>query len=178
MEYNDLLGWTFDLQQDYLTNTQTAGAGTNCWLARIPLPAPLTVTNVCVGLSVIGVTLVHSYVGLYKSNGVLIGQSADQSTAWAGSPGFEAIALAGGPFTVSAVAANDFVWGVINVGSAVTAPAFWGVTGFGSGYYGNFGTTAARSRSGYIAMGNVTTLTTIVPANIRPWAFEFWMALS
>jgi hypothetical protein len=124
--YSDLLGWTFDPNAIAGANTVLPTAAT-IFLMRIPLVRQLSITNVVVAVITKATgTLTDSFVGLWKSDGTLIGQSADQSTSWnnaAGSAGVKTIALASGPFTVTPLAPNDFVWAGIYCGTIGTAGA-------------------------------------------------------
>ena len=178
MQYNDLLGWSQD-PSTYDTQLIMPAAAT-IFLARIPLPAAVTVTNVLAYLSALGGTLTHSFLALFKSNGTIVGQSADQSTPWeaGGTLGLYTLPLAGGPFVVSPLATNDFVWAAIYVGTAVTLPTF--ETGVAAPtVLLNAGCTAARSRDGQIAQANTATLASIVPANILTTSgYNPWLGIS
>jgi hypothetical protein len=176
MQYNDLLGWTFD-------PALTAGTGNsistaNLQYCRIPLPGSLTVTNVLCNVMALGVTLTHSYLALYKSNGVPVGQSADQSTAWetGGATGVYTLPLVGGPYACTPLAANDFLWGAIYIGSFVSSPAF--ACAYPLGQDNNIGTTVSRARSGYIFMGNLATLPSFAVAGGAADIALYWLGIS
>jgi hypothetical protein len=176
LQYNDLLGWTFE-PGGVNTSGVLASAAT-IYLARIPLPVALTVTNVLMINQSTGLVLSHSFAALFMSNGVIVGQTADQSIVWGtGGPGYnQRLALSGGPYICTPLAANDFVWAAIYVGTSTgTLPAF----DINNAYFNNMGPVASRSRFGSIAQANTATLGNIIPANITPSAaYSPWMAIS
>ena len=177
LEYNDILGWTYDPTTVGINAVAVPGAAT-VYASRIPLPAAMTVTKVIANCTVLGLTLTHSFLALFKSNGTVIGQTADQSTAWGagGSRGLKILALAGGPYTCTPLAANDFLWAAWYVGTATTMPQFCYVI---PSYADTFmGTIASRTRTGYIAQANTPTLGSVIPANISPHSQEFWFGIS
>ena len=176
LQYNDLLGWTFDPVGINGRNNYAGAA--QVMLSRIPLPAAITVTNVITYLTTLGLTLTHSYLALFKSDGTVIGQSADQSTAWGalGATGVCTLPLAGGPHVCTPLAANDFLWAAWYVGTAVTAPSFPVAANNYSGIL--IGETAARIRSGNIVQADTATLGSIVPGNINSSGTLYWMAIS
>ena len=115
-----------------VTNQALASAAV-VYLCRIPLPAGISVTNVIVNFTVAANnTLTHAFLALFNSAGTVIGQSADQSTTWAtgGDQGWQTIPLVGGPFSVAPLAADDFLWAAIYVGTAAgTLPSFSKMSG-------------------------------------------------
>ena len=173
--YQDLLGWNYDYFMRSTAHVLAAAA--TLYLCRVPLPAALSVTDVVVDYTNAGSVLTNSFVALYTSAGTLVGQSADQSTVWA-TVGDEAplkIALASGPFTVSPLAANDFVWAAFYVGTASSLPGFGSI---GANEVA-VGTTAARARWGSYAVANTSTLPNITPASItQPSTESYWAGLS
>jgi hypothetical protein len=136
----------------------------------------MTITNVLAFVTALGMTLTHSFLALFKSSGVVIGQSADQSTNWSGSAGLYILPLAGGPFVCTPLGANDFVWAAIYIGTGVTMPTFL----VNNPQYGamNFGTTTARSRNASIAQADTPTLASFSPAGLSVQGQEFWLGLS
>jgi hypothetical protein len=177
LQYNDLLGWSCDPAACYSTLALYPGAA-NLALSRIPLPTSMTITNVLALITALGVTLTHSFLALFKSNGVVIGQSADQSINWktGGSAGLYTLPLAGGPFVCTPLGANDFVWAAIYIGTGVTMPTFV----VDDPAYGamNFGTTTARSRNASIAQADTPTLASFSPAGLTVQGQELWMGIS
>ena len=173
LRYSDLLGWAFD---PFIINTSgaTPTAAARVQLVRIPLPGPISVTNVLVYTGASGgVTLTHSYLGLYTSAGTVIGQTADQSTAWTSNYQILTTPLVGGPFAVTPLAANDFVWAALYVGTAGTLPQFWG-----NGSPGNLFDTASRARQGTYAVANTATLPNITPASVVRAGGGIWLAIN
>jgi hypothetical protein len=176
-QYNDLLGWTYDPAS---ANTWSSVAGPAYILVcRIPLPKSLTVTNILVTLAAVGLTLTNSFLGLWNSTGTVLGQTADQSTAWGagGSTGVKSLALVGGPVVCPPLAANDFLWAGIYIGTKATMPQMESAAVGGSP---NAGTTAARARFANIPLANTPTLTSFTPGNLSPSTSGlcYWMAIS
>ncbi len=176
LQYNDLLGWTFDGGgAPYVNNTNGAQY---VIVNRIPLPAAITVTNVLIDLTVFGVTITHSFLALYNSAGTIIGQTADQSTSWmaGGALGIYTLPLVGGPYLCTPLGANDFLWAAHYHGTQVTAPTF--AQSGAPIVIANAGCTTARLRNGYIFQANTATLGNISPAGLTVFGAPYWMAIS
>jgi hypothetical protein len=177
LQYNDLLGWSFDPAIAGGSGSGQPPAYIN--LYRIPLPTPITITNLLICTHArAGVLLTHSYLALFKSDGTIVGQTADQSANFmANTYTLTTAALVGGPHAVSPLAANDFVWAALYIGTAGTMPTFQGDLGCN---VMNAGVTAARARSGYIGQADTATLVSITPANINlPGSGnDIWMGIS
>jgi hypothetical protein len=179
LEYNDLLGWTLDPTSATTTSAVMAYAAT-IELCRIPLPAAITVTNVLAYLGIIGVTLTHSFLALFKSDGTIIGQTADQSTPWHTTLGLYTLPLVGGPYVCTPLAANDFLWAAMYVGTAGTLPAFAATNSAALMPLYNAGTSVARSRVGAISQSDRATLVSITPSGINNANsnYSYWMGIS
>jgi len=181
LQYNDLLGWTCDqeiCQVGLIMNVAAYILG-----GRIPLPAPISVTNLNAYLAVAGGTLTHSYMGLWKSNGTLIGQTADQSTGAGGwgtgaSVGAKQMALVGGPFACTPQAANDFLWAGFYCGTAVLLPTWASASIDSFPALLNIGTTTVRSRTFNYPLADTATLPNLTLATIGANARPFWIGLS
>jgi hypothetical protein len=176
LQYNDLLGWTFDGGGAGCSNNNQGPA--YVILNRIPLPAAITVTNVLINLTVFGVTITHSFLALYNSAGTIIGQTADQSTAWmgGGALGLYTLPLVGGPYLCAPLGANDFLWAAFYCGTGATRPSF--SQSQGSNSIPVAGCTTARLRCAYINQSNTATLGNISPAGLTALAAPYWMAIS
>lgn len=112
-----LKGWAYD---PISVRTGVAPSVGVLNLIKVKLPVATSITNVVVYINALGTLLTsgENFVGLYSSNGTLLGTSADQTAAW-GSTGVITAALTGGPFT----AGPGFVWvAILSNGSA--APQF------------------------------------------------------
>jgi hypothetical protein len=178
MQHNDLPGWAYDLmgvssEVFYIT------VATVVFLQRVPLPAAMTVTNVVANVGTLGATLTNSFLALFKSDGTIIGQSADQSTAWeaGGATGLYTLPLVGGAKVCTPLAANDFLWTAIYVGSSVTGVCFGSTAAMPIPLL-NAGCTAARSRCGYVVQANTATLASFIPSTIIQSNYNFWTAIS
>jgi hypothetical protein len=177
LQYQDLLGWTFDIMSS--TGTLLLPTAATLYLGRIPLPSPTTITNVLIDITALGLTLTHSYLALFRSDGTIVGQSADQSTAWGslGAAGMYTLPLVGGSYVCTPLAANDFVWAAVYVGTFATAPGI-DFTNL-SPYLVTRNLPAARCRVGGIVQANTATLGNIVPANIQQYnGIPYWMGIS
>jgi hypothetical protein len=178
LQYSDLLGWTFDSVSAH--DQISVEAAATLELLRIPLPTTETITNILLVGVGLGLVLTHSYVALYKSNGVLIGQSADQSAVWGAGGSLysvQTIALAGGPHVCTPLAANDFVWAAIYVGTSTgTLPAFSGAAAsIPFGYI----PAQPRSRYGRYPLADTAALTNLTLANLQNTGNgTFWMGIS
>ena len=178
LQYNDLLGWTFDGAGPLETVNANQGPA-YVIVNRIPLPAAITVTNVLIDLKVFGVTITHSFLALYNSAGTIIGQTADQSTPWmaGGTLGLYTLPLVGGPYLCTPLGANDFLWAAFYCGTGATRPSFAQAQGTGT-EISNAGCTTARSRCAYISQANTATLGNISPAGSSALQAPYWMAIS
>jgi len=165
--YNDMLGWSVDWA---LAATGTAlPAAATLYLMRVPLPQAISVTNVLYHLTTVANnTLTHCFVAVFRSDGTIVGQTADQATVWetGGTIGLKSVALAGGPFTVSPLAANDFLWVGFYVGTATgSLPAFMKTTTGNTADY-SWHTSVARTRIASIAQADTATLASITPSGL------------
>lgn len=80
-EDQNYLGWTYDPAQ---IQSSTIGSAGLLYINKVKLPGPLTVTNVHLYVGTAGATLTSGqcFAMLYAPNGVLLGQTATQHTAW------------------------------------------------------------------------------------------------
>jgi hypothetical protein len=174
LQYNDMLGWTFDPGGQ--NNSAALYAAATLYLGRIPLPATTTITNILTYVATLGLTLTHSFLALFTSTGTVIGQSADQSAAWGslGSAQLYTLPLVGGPYVCAPLTANDFLYAGIYCGTFVTAPTILGAGGHLQSI-----TPAPRMRGGNIGQANTATLANIIPANMNNNVnFLPWLAIS
>ncbi len=187
-----LLGQSFD------PATSSTGVGASLLLtvatvyfAKIPLAGSgtsiVSVTNLVAWLNTKATsTLTHCYAGVLTSAGALVGMSVDNSSAgqnWSStgtSPALKTHPLASGPFNVTPTGVNDFVWGVLYVGtSAGTAPKFQTVSGATPTAMANLSLTAATSRVGTLAVADTATpFAAITPSSITQTDQLIWMGIS
>jgi hypothetical protein len=166
------LAWNYD---PVLIGGDSSPSTGVLYLLRVNLRQAALVTSVALGSSAGGTDLVagENFAGLYNSAGVLLGQSADQSSAWASS-GLYTAALTDGPVAVP----QGFAWvGILANESGGTTPGFWRCANASSPGQ-NAGLTAATAR----AATNGSTLAAL-PASITPSSNSFtgaafWVALS
>lgn len=188
---NDLLSASFDVAA---INAGGALTAATLYLIKIPLFRQLSVTNVIAYLTVAQNSLTHCFGALFKSDGTLIGQTADYATNWlssggsivdgnAAAAGIKTMPLASGPFTVTPLAANDFVWGALYHGTnGGTGPSFARAVNTIGGTLSNVGCTASRARSATQSVADTATLASITPASNSIVSAGsgnlFWMGLS
>ncbi|MGJ5804342.1 right-handed parallel beta-helix repeat-containing protein [Streptomyces europaeiscabiei] len=159
-----LIGWSLDITSAQATSIlSTAGV---MFLARIPIAADTTISNVYLDVATAGVGLTSAGVAVYQGT-TLIGQSADQSTAFQ-STGTKTIALTGAPLSITAGYIYVGVWA-----NGTTLPTFIRGTGRSSI---NLGLSAANSR--FATSGS--SITTTAPSTLGTLAassLSFFMAV-
>lgn len=156
--YNAMLGWTLTPQESSANQTLTSG---RLYLFKIMVPVDISVTNMvtALGNAGSGLTSGQSFMGLYGSDGTLIGSTADQSTAFA-SAGVKTAALSSGPFSITG-GPGVFVWAAL-VSNGTTPPKPIG-NSVGVVGLANMGLTAATYRGAYNG-----TAATALPSSITP----------
>jgi hypothetical protein len=171
---HNYLGWSNPVNQCTAQSALSASgaAGTLVLLRVRRLPAA-SVTNVVTFIQTAGsgLTAGQCFGALYSASGTLIGQTADQSTAWA-STGVKTMALASGPFNV---AAGDYYVGLWYNGTTAPSPIRGG-TGF-SGAQMNVGQSSGQFDLCTADAG----LTTLAPPTLGAQTsanVPFWVALS
>ncbi len=182
MDYDPLVAGT--------TATVTMAAAT-VYFAKIPLPGSGTtiysITNVVAYLGVKATSsLTNSYAGLVTSGGVLIGESADESSAnqnWSstGAAGLKTHALVGGPFNVTPTGLTDFVYACLYIGTTAGTGPIWQAAFAGTApvAFLNSGLAAAASRQGTLAVANTSTpFTGMTLSSITATAVPIWMAIN
>lgn len=170
-----LVSWSYDPALSSSSSSAITPAGT-AFVVAVKVPQATSVTNILMYLVANGATLTagQCFAALYAgAGGALIGQTADQSTAWgAGASKMVTMALSGGPFTVAAGTLYIAFWF-----NGTTGPAFARGDGTAAGPKINVGLAAAASRFGTANTG----LTTTAPATLGTIAqggIAFWAALS
>ncbi len=166
-------------------------AAATVYLTKIPLPGSgttvISVTNVLAWLNTKAAsTLTHSYAGLLTSGGVLVGQSADESSAnqnWStsGAAGLKTHALVGGPFNVTPTGVDDFVYACLYIGTtAGTAPIFQAFAGATAPTaFVNLSNSAATSNMATQAVADsATPFTGLTLSSNTATAQPIWMAIS
>lgn len=149
----------------YAGANQAPGTAGRLEFAKVRLPVPSSVTNILMYSQTLGSTLTagQNFAALFTPARALVAQTADQAASWVGTTGLKTMALAGGPYSLSA---GDYFVGfwhngttapawarnisnaIANVGTA--APAFlWGTADTGL-------TTTAPSTMGTQTAGNLT----------------------
>lgn len=168
----NLISWAFD-PAVATGNTGTASGVLS--LVRVPVRDAATVTNVILGVATagVGLTAAQNFAGLYSPAGTLVGQTADQTTAW-GSTGMKTTAL-----TAPAAVTPGMWWVGILTNAATSSPAFaragaGAVTGISS-----IGLAATAAR-----FGSYGTTQTALPASLTLASITiatngtFWAGLS
>jgi hypothetical protein len=150
---------------------------------KIPFSRGLSIGRVVANLGTKATgSLTHSYAGVATSTGALVGMTADQSSVWdsTGTNGYKPMTLVGGPFAVAPLGANDFLFGLLYVGtSSLITPKFASFAGNSSNSEVNFGSVAALSRSGAIAVADTATpFVGLVPSSMAQSAQVYFMGVS
>lgn len=109
-----LLAWTVD--NSLASNNLTLTPGV-LHLDGFELTSSQQITNVLMAITNTPAILANSYLGIYSAAGVLLGSTADQSSAWAASPNTYTTPLS----SVLSLPAGIGYVGIL-VGSAGTAP--------------------------------------------------------
>jgi hypothetical protein len=166
---HNLKAWNYDPIIVNGSSVALATAG-KLYVFKIKINESVSITNIIAHCTVAGATLTagQCFAALYQ-NGSLVGQSADQSTAWA-STGTMTMALAGGPYAVSAGYVYAALWF-----NGTTGPTFY--RSGGTTEMVNMGLTAANSRFGTAD----TSITTTAPASlgaITALNIAVWVGLS
>jgi hypothetical protein len=164
------LGWTAPIAYSLSSSLLSVevGAGTlRC--VRVRRCTPSTVSNLWVYVATAGVTLSNCFAALFDSSGNLLGQTADQSTAWQ-SIGGKQMAL-----VTPVAAAGDLIVGLWYNGT--TAPTLQR-TGPGSS---SAQMNINQSGSAFNCFNADTGLTTAAPSVIgarTSSALQWWAAVS
>jgi hypothetical protein len=142
-------------------------------LVRLHLPVSTNVTNVCLGLGVVGSTLTsgQNFAGLWTAAGARVGVTADQASNWGSGTGIKAMALAGGPF--SCASGDDYVGFWYN---GTPSPSWLRWSGAGGAFF-NAGLSAPNFR----VCSADTGLTTTGPATLGAQtsaSISWWAGLS
>jgi len=131
------------------------------------LPVTCSVTNVIVNITSAGANLQNCFVALYDSSKNLIAKSADQSTPFQ-TTGVKTIALASGPYTVTAGKIYAVAWEDVSTGST------FGQFGRGAGNNGpnaNLASSASRFFTADTGIGTTapSSLGTFTSLASSPW---------
>jgi hypothetical protein len=173
-----VIAWNFDPGLVQSSSIPASGAIT---LIRVNLRSARSITNVAVGVGVIGsgLTSGQNFAGLYAGQtagaytaGQLIGVSADQTTPW-GTTGLKTAALAGGPFAVPA----GFCWVAILSNVSTTVPSFIR-GGAQAAAFANAGCTASTARWATSSSTGTTLPSTITPSASALTGITYWAAVS
>lgn len=177
-----LVAQTFPLYACGATGTILTTGG-SVFGSAIFIREKVTVSTLVANVTAAGATLTanNCWGLLFNSAGTLLGQSADQSTAWAtaGASSMALTASATGLLTLPA----GMYWGAV-VATGTTLPTFsrTGLVGSSiattSALY-NLGAGAAQSRTGVLATGITTTPAAITPASItQATGIPYWFGLN
>jgi len=118
---NGLLGWAYDpLNASQNTASGVTFTSGTLYLMKMMIPVSGPVTNIftILAASGTGLTTGQNLVGLYSAGGALLGQAADQTTAWQGATGVQTMPLTS---PVNVVRGFHYV-GLLSVGT--TLPGF------------------------------------------------------
>lgn len=167
-----LTAWTYDPALAVSATTPTSGVLN---LTRVHVRETRTISNILVGVGTAGTALTsgQNLLGLYTSAGTLVGQTADQTTAW-GSASTKTAAL-----TAPYIAQPGFYWvGILSVASTTTA-SFARAGGGGATAVSSAGLAATAARFGSYLTGQTALPASLTLASIAQVTNgTFWAALS
>ncbi len=160
-----LVSWSYD--PTIANASSILPAAGVMYMARLPIAAATTVTNIIIDVTTAGAGLTSAGAAIYQ-NGLLLGQTADQSSNWA-TTNSKTMALSGGAVSVSAGYLYVTVWA-----NGTTLPTL--ARGVGRSNI-NIGTTSANYR--FASSG--TSITTAPPAALGTLvasSVSWWLAVS
>lgn len=165
-----LLGWAYD---PAAAGTNSVFTGGVIQLARVPVRATRTITNIVLFVGTAGATLTAGscWAGIYDASGNRLGQTADQASAWT-STGTKSMAISGGAITL-----NEGYYWVAFVATGTTIPAFLRASGVGGAAI-NTGLGASSTRFGTYGTSQTTLPSTITLGSIGQSNNAWWAALS
>jgi hypothetical protein len=165
------LAWNYD--PVYCSNASNLTTQTVA-VAKIILPAAITVTNIAIYAVNAGATLTagQSLVGFYDSGGTQRAVSADQSASWT-SGGLKTVAMT----TPYAAAAGTYYVALLCNGTTPMGPARTNSSG---AIIANAGLSAANFRFGIAATGQTVMPASFTPASMTAGvgAVGYWCAIS
>lgn len=165
------LTWTFDPQ--YPTAASALPTSGRVEVARIHVPVAISVTNIVTWVNAAGSSLTSGqcFAGLYKaSDSSQVAVTADQATSWATAPALKTMALASGPF---ALTAGDYY--VAFLFNGTTGPSLARVSGLSANFLN------ANLTSPNLRYASANTSQTSLPATLGTQTnqgFAWWVALS
>ena len=167
----NLIAWNFDPAEAGGNSAPALGV---IQLAAVILRTAKTITNVLLGLAVVGTTLTsgQNFAGLYNSSGTQVGVTVDQTAVWA-STGLKTM-----PLTAPYAAAAGTYWVAFVVNAAAACQFARGSAVGGAGTLLNAGLTASTAR--FATTGTVQTSLpgSITPASSALGAMSWWAGLS
>ncbi len=165
------LAWTMPPWAAAAAAAPSAGTLSLARIYRVPAGSVTNIVMASVGAGS-GLTTGQCFAALYTAAGVLVAQTADQSTAWAAS-GVKTMALAAGPYTV---AAGDYYVGIWHNGT--TGPTW---TRYANSSGSVTPTNVGLSAPNLAAATANTGLTTTAPGTLgtqTSFLSYWWAALS
>lgn len=164
-----LISSNFSLDMVSGSNTPLGTAGT-MYVFRLHIPVATSITNIIAYVSTAGGTLTSGQCfGALYQNGTLLGQTADQSTAWA-SINVKTMAITGGPVAVAAGDIYVALWF-----NGTTGPAFY--RSGGTGGFMNLGLASTVSKYG-TANTSITTTAPGTLGTISQAGVGYWVGVS
>lgn len=161
-----LISWSMD---PALCSGATAPTSGQVILVRLHISAATTINNIVAVVATAGTALTagQCFAGLYSAAGAKLGETADQSSAWA-TTGVKTMPLT----SPVAVQAGDYYVALLAVG---TTPPAW-ARGSVIGALANIGITATTSRFGVATGSSVTALPSSLTVGATSTAY--WAAAS
>lgn len=168
------IAWNYDAPSSTSgSNIALTTAGT-LYTVAMKLPVAASITNITTWVAGAGATLTSGqcFAALYQGfAGTLLGQTADQSTAWT-SVGLKTMAIAGGPVSAAAGVLVVAFWF-----NGTTGPGFWR-TGSTAGLMNAPAASNAANRWGASTAGVTTTAPGTLGALTGSAPAAYWAAVS
>lgn len=166
----DFAGWAYDCAAASGTGTALTTAGM-IYLIKVPVRVAKPITNIRVNMTAAGSGLTSgSFAGVYNSLGTQLGISADQSSAWLGSPG-----VIDAPLTDPVTVGPGFVW-VALLFNGTTGPTIDGQVG-STAVMANGRLAATSARFGSVLKNQAALPQFITLADISPSVIQWWAAI-
>lgn len=159
-----IISWSYDPAM--ASNSSILPSAGVLHLARLPIASSATVTNITIDIAAAGSGLTSAGVALYQ-NGSLLGQTADQSSAWT-STNSKTMAISGGPVAVSAGYVYVGIWA-----NGTTLPTITRAIGRSNV---NIGCSAANYRFASSGSGVTTTAPSSLGA-LTASSLSWWFGL-
>lgn len=159
-----LISWAYD--PTIANATSILPAAGVMYMARLPITAAINISNIMLDITTAGAGLTTAGAAIYQ-NGLLVGQTADQSTNWI-TTNSKTMPLSGGPVAVTAGYVYIAIWA-----NGTTLPTL--ARGVGRSNI-NIGTTVSNYR--FASSGSGITTAPAALGALTASSISWWLAVS